>query len=66
MNTMIFYLSPRHIALTVCVVFPYGYEIIKRLTCHFYLMLSVFPYINLVVKDICDWQDGTLTRVYLT
>lgn len=27
-------------------------------------MLFVFPVTKIVVKAICDWQDGTLTQVY--
>lgn len=27
-------------------------------------MLFVFPQTKIVVKDFCDWQDGTFTRVY--
>lgn len=27
-------------------------------------MLFVFPQTKIVVKDICDWQDGTLSRVH--
>ena len=27
-------------------------------------MLFVYPQTKLVVKDIYDWQDGTLTRVH--
>lgn len=27
-------------------------------------MLFVFLQTKIVIKDICDWQDGTLTEVY--
>lgn len=27
-------------------------------------MLFVFPQTKIVVKDVCDWQDGTLIPVY--
>lgn len=38
-SAMIFQLSSRHIALTVCVVFPHGYEIIEKVN------LSVLSYV---------------------
>ena len=45
MNAMIFQLSPCHIASTVCVVFPHGYELIEKVN------LSVLSYIICLSSD---------------
>ena len=45
MRAMIFQLPPCHIALTVCVVFPHGYEIIEKVN------LSVLSYVICLSSD---------------
>lgn len=45
MRAMIFQLSLCHIALTMCVVFPHGYEIIEKVN------LSVLSYVICLYSD---------------